>query len=69
MLDALGDDAWTPILVGTATSAISGYLAIAWLLRYLQRKSLAPFALYRVMVGVALFALCVAGVLTPGEGP
>lgn len=68
VLEILGEGAWMSILIGTATSAISGYLAIAWLLRYLQRKSLAPFALYRVMVGIALFMLCVAGVLTPGEG-
>jgi undecaprenyl-diphosphatase len=66
---ALGPDAWTSVLIGTASAAVSGYLAIAWLLRYLQRKSLAPFALYRVGVGIALLWLCMAGVLTPGSMP
>jgi undecaprenyl-diphosphatase len=68
-LSELGGDAWLPLVIGTTTSAISGYLAIAWLLRYLQRKSLAPFAFYRVATGIALVLLCLAGVLTPGAGP
>jgi undecaprenyl-diphosphatase len=68
-LAALGPDAWTAVIIGTASAAVSGYLAIAWLLRYLQRKSLVPFALYRVGVGIALLLLCMAGVLTPGSMP
>lgn len=68
-LASLGDDAWVSLAIGTATAAISGYLSIAWLLRYLQRKSLVPFALYRVAVGIALVLLCVTGVLTPGSRP
>ncbi|ACY16098.1 undecaprenyl-diphosphatase UppP [Haliangium ochraceum] len=69
VLASLGEGAWVPVAVGTATSAISGYISIAWLLRYLQRKSLAPFALYRVAIGIALIVLCIAGVLTPGAAP
>jgi undecaprenyl-diphosphatase len=66
---ALGGNAWLPLVIGTTTAAVSGYLSIAWLLRYLQRKSLVPFALYRVAVGIALVLLCMAGVLTPGSMP
>jgi undecaprenyl-diphosphatase len=65
----LGPDAWLQLVIGTTTAAVSGYLAIAWLLRYLQRKSLVPFALYRVAVGIALLLLCIIGVLTPGSMP
>lgn len=68
-LAALGNDAWLPLLIGTATSAVSGYVAIAWLLRYLQRNSLAPFAGYRAVLGIVLLVLCLAGVLTPSAGP
>lgn len=64
-LEALGSDAWLPIVIGTIASFISGYASIAWLLRYLQRKSLAPFAFYRVGLGILLFAFCISGVLTP----
>lgn len=66
-LAGLGSDAWLPLVIGTATAAISGYLSIAWLLRYLQRKSLVPFALYRVAIGIALVLLCITGILTPGS--
>jgi undecaprenyl-diphosphatase len=66
-LDQLGSDAWLAIVIGTMAAALSGYASIAWLLRYLQRNSLAPFAYYRVGLGILLFTLCVLGVLTPGS--
>jgi undecaprenyl-diphosphatase len=65
-LDQLGSDAWLPIVIGTMAAALSGYASIAWLLRYLQRKSLAPFAIYRVGLGILLFTLCILGVLEQG---
>ena len=68
-LDELGDGAWLPIAIGTLTAAISGYATIAWLLRYLEHKSLAPFAGYRVILGIVIITLCIAGVLAPGSGP
>ncbi|WP_428265182.1 undecaprenyl-diphosphatase UppP [Haliangium sp.] len=68
-LDALGNGGWLAVGVGTFTSAVSGYLTIAWLLRYLQRRSLVPFAVYRIVIGIALLVLCIIGVLTPGSAP
>lgn len=67
-LSQLGNDAWLPIVIGTTAAAASGYASIAWLLKFLQRNSLAPFAYYRVALGVLLLVLCLAGVLTPGAG-
>ena len=60
---AMGEDAWAPIAVGTLTAAISGYLSIAWLLRYLGKKTLTPFAIYRVLLGLFLLALIGSGVV------
>jgi undecaprenyl-diphosphatase len=68
-LAELGDDAWLSIVIGTIASAVSGYVTIAWLLRYLQRKSLAPFAAYRVGLGITLLVLCIVGILAPGSVP
>jgi len=48
-------------LVGFLAAAISGFLCIAFLLRYLQRNSLMPFIVYRVSVGIILIVLAVAG--------
>lgn len=39
-------------LAGFATAALVGYFAIRWLLSYLVTKSLIPFAVYCVVVGV-----------------
>ena len=42
--------------VGLLAAAVSGYLAIRWLLRYLQSRSLLPFVIYRIALGAALLA-------------
>lgn len=47
----------TPFLVGILVSAIVGYAAIAWLVRYLQTNSLRIFIVYRVILGVVVIAL------------
>ena len=47
--------------VGFAASAVSGFLCISFLLRYLQRHSTAPFIWYRFMLGAALLVLVLVG--------
>ena len=47
----------TPVIVGMLTAAVSGWLAIAVLMRYVQRRGLGVFALYRLALGLAVFAL------------
>ena len=42
------------LLVGLVTSGVVGYLAVAGLLRYLARHSLAAFAWYRLAVAALL---------------
>jgi len=46
-----------PFLVGVLVSAIVGYAAIAWLIRYLQSNSLRVFIVYRIVVGVIVIGL------------
>jgi undecaprenyl-diphosphatase len=41
------------LLLGMAVAAVSGYLAIAFLIRVLQRVGLVPFAIYCLLVGLA----------------
>ena len=43
----------TAFLVGMVTSAITGYLAIWWLLRFVRTRGFAPFVIYRLVVGGA----------------
>ena len=51
-----GDDV-AALVVGTLVSAIVGYAAIAFLLRFLQRYSMAVFLGYRLLLGAAILAL------------
>ena len=46
-----------PFLVGVLVSAVVGYAAIAWLIRYLQSNSLKVFIVYRIVVGVIVIGL------------
>ena len=46
--------------VGLAASALAGFAAIGWLLRYLQRASTAIFIAYRIVLGIALIVLAAA---------
>jgi undecaprenyl-diphosphatase len=47
----------TAWLVGVGTAAVSGWLAIAVLLRFIQRRGFGVFALYRFALGAAVLAL------------
>jgi undecaprenyl-diphosphatase len=51
-----------PIIVGTISSAISGYLAIAWLLRLLRTHSYRPFVIYRYFAGATVLLLIATGI-------
>jgi undecaprenyl-diphosphatase len=46
-----------PVLVGIIVSALVGYAAISWLIRYLQSNTLRPFIIYRIVAGVVVIAL------------
>lgn len=46
-----------PFLVGILVSAIVGYGAIAWLIRYLQSNTLRVFVIYRIVAGIIVIAL------------
>ena len=52
----LGRDAVPALLVGTTAAAVSGYIAIAWLIQWLGSHDLIGFAIYRIVAGLALLA-------------
>ncbi len=57
-----------PVLVATLVSFVVGYASIWLLMRFLQRRSLAPFVVYRIALGVLLLALLQSGQLEPQTG-
>ena len=50
-----------PMLVGIIFSAVTGYISVAFLLRFVQKQSLAPFVWYRVIVGGGLVVAIMTG--------
>ncbi len=53
-----------PTLVATVVSFVVGYAAIAWLLKFVSHHTLAPFVIYRVLLGSGVIVLLAAGVLS-----
>lgn len=50
-----------PMLFGMIASAISGYVAIAWLLRLLRTTSYRPFVIYRLIAGAVVLLIIATG--------
>ncbi len=50
----LGRDAFPALAVGTTTAAITGYIVISWLIKWLGSHDLIGFAIYRIVAGLAL---------------
>lgn len=48
---------WTPVLVGMVAAAVSGWAAIAVLLRFVRRRGFGVFAAYRIVLGLVVLAL------------
>ena len=53
-----------PTAVATIVAFVSGYVAIAWLLRYLAHHSLAIFVAYRIPLGILVIALAASGAIS-----
>lgn len=53
-LEAPANGGPLPLLVGILSAAVVSWLAIAWLLRFLQRHSTWIFVIYRLAFGVAI---------------
>jgi len=50
-------DQWGMLLLGTLVSAATAFLAVKWLLGYLQKNTFVAFGWYRVALGIAVLAL------------
>jgi undecaprenyl-diphosphatase len=58
----LADAGMTAVVVATIVSGIVGYAAIAFLIRYLRTNSTLVFVIYRIVAGLAIWALILGGV-------
>jgi len=54
---------WNAVILGFVVSGIVAFIAVKWLLRYVQTHRFTIFAWYRILFGGALLAAVAAGVL------
>jgi undecaprenyl-diphosphatase len=59
--EGLPDGVAGPMIIGTVAAAVSGYLAIAWLLRLVRTPSYTPSVVYRIAIGIACLLVIASG--------
>src|SRR5262245_27709645 len=45
---------WSPVIIGVIVAAISGFLCIHFLLRFIQRIGMLPFTIYRLLLAAVI---------------
>lgn len=60
-------DSISSLLIATVVSGVVGYYSIAFLLNYLKKNSTYLFIVYRIALGLFLFALLFNGTLNPTQ--
>ncbi|GAA3051296.1 undecaprenyl-diphosphate phosphatase [Streptomyces roseofulvus] len=63
-----GHVSWGPTIFATIVAFGVGYAVIAWFMKFITTKSFMPFVIYRIALGILLFVLVGAGVLSPHAG-
>ncbi len=48
----MGSEQWLVMIIGLLSAAVVGYIAISFLLRFVERRSLNVFGYYRIVLGV-----------------
>jgi undecaprenyl-diphosphatase len=59
--DGIPSGEGVPMLVGILVSAITGYISVAFLLKFVQKRSISPFVWYRVITGGVVIAAVMSG--------
>ena len=47
---------WVILLIGFVVSFIVAYASVAWFMAWVRKRGFAPFAVYRIVVGIAVLA-------------
>ncbi len=61
--DMLNFNSSINLLSATIVSAVVGYLSIEFLLRYLRRKSVMVFVVYRIVIGIIILIMIYNGII------
>ena len=58
---AAAQEDWSALAVAFVASAVTAFIAVKWLLRYIQSHRFTAFAIYRLVFGIALLWLMPSG--------
>lgn len=61
----LPPESFMPLLAGTISAAVVGYLSIWFLIEFLRRNSTLVFIVYRIILGTVILVLLWQGVISP----
>ena len=59
-----GGVGWTSTIIATVVSFGVGYVAVAWLLKFIQNNNFRSFIVYRFVLGLLLMVLLGAGIIS-----
>jgi undecaprenyl-diphosphatase len=59
-----GPEDWNALAIGFVVSGIVAFVAVKWLLRYVQSHRFTLFAWYRIVLGAVLMGLVAAGIVS-----
>jgi undecaprenyl-diphosphatase len=54
---------WVVLAIGFAVSFVVALGVVAWFMRWVRARGFAPFAIYRIVLGIALLILIARGSL------
>jgi undecaprenyl-diphosphatase len=57
----MGGQRWIVLLIGTIIAFIVALAVIAWFMRWVRTRGFTPFAIYRIILGIALLVLLARG--------
>lgn len=64
-IGAPGGVGWAAVAIGTVVSFVVAYASIAWLLKFVSTNDFTLFVVYRIVLGLVIAGLLVAGIVTP----
>ena len=60
---AMNGHNWTVLAIGFMVSFVVALVVVAWFMRWVRTRGFAPFAIYRIILGSALFVLIARGLI------
>lgn len=60
---AMNSHEWIVLAIGFIISFIVALAVVAWFMNWVRARGFVPFAVYRIVLGVALLALLMRGIM------